>query len=105
MKHPLNSRVVFVAVVSIFVMILGVVFYYTPVLARIVRTDKTLPWTNLQHNVMASGTLGVFCDPNDPKDTRVGCVIRAVANQKCSTVNVLNEVDFRMSGISVQTFI
>jgi hypothetical protein len=59
----------------------------------------------VQHNVRASGTLGVVCDPLDRTDTRAGAVFRVYVKRSCSFDDVLNEVQFREDGAGgIMTF-
>lgn len=84
----------------------GMTILYTTVLAKVIRTDKTLPWVNAQHDARASGTLGVVCDPSDPTDTRAGALIKASVSGTCPLNEVLNEVQFASDGAGgIRTFI
>lgn len=73
----------------------GIFIWHSNVLARVLKTDKVLPWYRTRHDVPVHETLAVVCDPNDPKDTRAGAVLRGSATHPtCPFSEVLNEVDF-----------
>ncbi|MGB9180429.1 MAG: hypothetical protein WCB68_14450 [Pyrinomonadaceae bacterium] len=91
------ANVVLIAAFLIF----GASVCYIKTNAKVIKTDKQLPWTNLQHDVRATGTLAVICEPTDIK---AGCVIGVVIRNTCPYDHVLNEVDFRNYAGGIQTF-
>lgn len=78
----------------------------TTVYAGIIKTDKPIPWVNVQINARASGTLAITCNPNDPTDTRYGAILRAHIKRVCPTVDVNNTVQFLGDGAGgIRTYI
>lgn len=90
----LKSKRRMILTLSVFVVLTltGIFVWHSDALAKVLKTDKVLPWYNVQHDVPAHGLLGVVCEPNDP---RAGAIIRGTANHRtCPFNEVLNEVDF-----------
>ena len=73
---------------------LFVVTLITTVYAGIIKTDKPIPWVNVQINARAHGVLAVTCNPNDSTDTRYGAILRGNVKRVCPTVDVQNSVQF-----------
>lgn len=85
---------------------LFVVTLITTVYAGIIKTDKPIPWVNVQINARAHGVLAITCNPNDSTDTRYGAILRGNIKRVCPTVDVQNTVQFLSDGAGgIRTYI